>query len=85
MVYSNKIKQLHGPFDSNKNILETLDNFSYIKKIGIQSKPGTICLINGRNFEIGKTGILEFDEVKITSIIFTSFVDKNTLIDFISE
>lgn len=78
-----KFNQLQGPFDINKNIFNLLNNFSYTEKVGIQSKPGTICTINKKEFEIGKTGILEFEGIRITSLSFNTPVGDNTLVDFI--
>ena len=41
--------------------------------------------INNEDFEIGKTGILEFDNVQITSLSFKQDELSSTLIDCVLE
>ena len=79
--------QLRGPFNASENILDKIkqenSSFEYASKIGIQAKPTTIIQINGRDFEIGKTGILEFSEEEINSIIFNTAQNNLCIIDLI--
>lgn len=84
----NNFIQLHGPFKANEELINKIkenfvNSFDSIKKIGIQSEPGNICFINQQDFEIGKTKILEFDKVNITSLYFKQDESENTLIDCI--
>jgi hypothetical protein len=37
--------------------------------IGIQMPVGSYININGKDFEIGKTGVLQFEDVEITSLM----------------
>ena len=48
-------------------------------KIGIQADPLQEVIINGQVFQIGKTGILQFNDVNITSIIFNKHPYKNLI------
>jgi hypothetical protein len=84
---NDKFVQLHGPFKKDVDLVSLIKvdypDFQSIKKIGIQSSPTNRCSINGQNFEIGKTEILEFNEVKITSIYFKQDEPESTLVDCI--
>ena len=87
---NDKFVQITGPFTLNEEIVdkikaETGFNFLYIKKIGIQTEPASAhkVSINGQIFEIGKTGILEFNEVQITSLNFLQDETSFTIIDLI--
>jgi hypothetical protein len=89
-MINDKFIQLHGPFKANEELINIIkknyiNNFNSIKKIGIQSISTNICCINGQNFEIGKTGILEFNEVNITSLYFKQNELATTLIDCLLE
>lgn len=67
---------------------------NYISKIGIHySKnfnldingvfyPEVIVILNGIEFQLGKTGSLDFQEVQITSIKFKQNVDENMVIHY---
>ncbi len=68
--------QMRGPFRANTEIIT-----SPMKKIGIQTKVRNQCKINNIVFEIGKTGLLEFEDVKITSLIFLQDEPESTLVD----
>lgn len=52
-------------------------------RIGIQAPIGTHVQLNGVDFEIGKTGILEARDLAITSIVFPEDTDSSVIIDFI--
>lgn len=86
---NDKFVQLHGPFLANQELISIIkENLNYtslvnIKHLGIQSISTHICCINGQNFEIGKTEILEFNEVSITSIYFKQDEPATTLVDVI--
>lgn len=84
---NDKFVQVHGPFSKNEEIIDIIKknvpSFLSIKKLGIQSISTHKCKINGQDFEIGKTEILEFNEVEIKSIYFEQDEPKSTLIDCI--
>lgn len=84
---NDKFVQLHGPFYKNEELTDIIKKdfpiFLNIKKIGIQSPRSHICCINEENFEIGKTGILEFENVNIYSLYFKQDEPATTLIDCI--
>jgi ABC-type uncharacterized transport system ATPase subunit len=84
-MVNDKFIQLHGPFSQNEELIDRIkknySDFKSIKQIGIQSQSTNICCINGQNFEIGKTGILELNEVNITSIYFKQDELATTLVD----
>lgn len=80
--------QIQGPFSKNDDLISVIktkfkNSFEYIERIGIQTNPTNKININGQIFEIGKTGILEFSEVKIISLYFIQDEPESTLIDCI--
>lgn len=84
---NDKFVQVHGPFKQGEELVDIIKkdfpSFLNIKKLGIQSISTHICCIDGQNFEIGKTEILEFNEVNVTSIYFKQDEPATTLIDCI--
>lgn len=86
-MINDKFVQIHGPFKQNEELIgiikKDFPSFLNIKKLGVQSISTHICCINGQNFEIGKTEILEFNEVNITSIYFKQDEPATTLVDCI--
>ena len=87
---NDKFIQIRGPFFAGQDLIsyiktEYKTNFNYIKKIGIQTKVKNEITINNEDFEIGKTGILEFDNVQITSLSFKQDELSSTLIDCVLE
>lgn len=84
---NDKFIQIQGPFKKNIEVInlikQTSVNFLYINKLGIQSKVGNMLKINNKIFEIGKTGIIEFNDVEINSIIFLQDESALTIIDCI--
>lgn len=81
--------QMQGPFEVGVDLFPLiaeearLEDFEYVQHLGIQTDIPSIVLINGEEREIGKTGIYEIGNTKITSIIFTQENDNNTIIDYI--
>lgn len=74
--------QIYGTFSQNSEIMnqirEQCENIAWISKIGIhipsykdqeQLNINPTININGINFLIGKTGVLELEDVQITSLI----------------
>lgn len=70
------------------------NEISYLSKIGVhyvnffdldlsgQYIPKIIVIINGIEFQIGKTGILELEDTNITSIYFLNDTDDRVYIDY---
>jgi hypothetical protein len=80
--------QVCGPFSKDQDIIQYMKDslnkaFTSLVRIGVQSEVGNIININGQDFEIGKTGILEFNEVNIISLKFLQDESANTIIDAI--
>lgn len=87
---NDKFIQIRGPFTAGQDLISYIktqygSNFNYIKKIGIQTKVKNEVTINNVDFEIGKTGILEFENVQINSLSFKQDELSSTLIDCILE
>lgn len=80
----NTFIQISGPFSAYKNILEKLEKNSF-RHIGIQSDTSHKVKINGDEYEIGKTGMLEFSNVIIDSLAFMQNESELTLVDIILE
>ena len=83
----NYIGQISGRMIIDEEIMNIISNnarknkkVSHLIKIGIQADPGQEVIINKKPFKIGKTGILQFNDVNITSIVFKKHPYK-TLID----
>lgn len=74
-----KTFQLQGPFEANQELIQGITN---IMKIGIFSKPNHSIHINGMEFEIGQTGILEIEGTHIESLSFDQDEEADTYIDF---
>ena len=73
-------KQLKGPFKQGVIIISN----SEIYHLGIQAKPKTVFIMNGKEFEIGITGIYEIEQVFITSLYFNKDIN-NVIIDYVIE
>ena len=70
------------------NIIDTLAStygLTELIRIGIQGPTGLMMSINGEQIKVGKTGIYEIGNTKITSLYFLQDVDNNTLIDYTLE
>ena len=74
----NDTKQLCGPFQQEAILISNID----VYHLGIQAKPGTIFIMNGKEFEIGITGIYEIEQIFITSLYFNKNID-NAIIDYV--
>ena len=82
--------QLKGPFQADEELFTKIQNTSSekiaaVKHLGIQTVTGDLVMIeiNGKEIEIGKTGMYEVRNTEITSIKFKTNVDENTLIDYV--
>ena len=84
-----KFVQVKGPFAAGEEITDRIkavtSEFRYIKKLGIQTKVANKCRINNEVFEIGKTGMLDFSDVEVTSVVFEQDEPDATLVDCIIE
>ena len=78
----NSFIQLSGPFSAYRNVLENLESHNF-KHIGIQSETSHLVRVNGEEYEIGKTGMLEFSDVIIDSLAFLQQESELTIIDAI--
>lgn len=89
MALNTKLMEINGPFSAREDIFTLLKvkypeiNFSYISKLGIYGKTKHEVRINGKDFELGKTGMLEFSDVQITSLFFLQNEDYFTIVDCI--
>ena len=88
-MINEKFVQLHGPFVAGEELVDIIkrncSNFLGIVQLGIQSIHNHVCCINGQDFLIGKTEILEFSEVSINSLYFKQNEPATTLIDCVLE
>ena len=79
--------QLIGPFEENEELFEkindnAIEEVAYVNHLGIQTDVSNYVYINGEKYEIGKTGIYEIGNAKVTSLYFAQNVDNNTIIDY---
>ena len=84
------IGQLKGPFQADEELFTKIQNTSSekiaaVQHLGIQTVTGDLVMIeiNGKEIEIGKTGMYEVRNTEITSIKFKTNVDENTLVDYV--
>lgn len=79
--------QLLGPFTANEELYDLIVAaaaypIDYVNHIGIQTDVRNCVFINGKEYEIGKTGIYEIGNTEITSIYFAQDTDENSIIDY---
>lgn len=82
--------QLRGPFIAEQELFTLIKEaaavpFTYITHIGVQTDIRNIIIVNGKEYEIGKTGIYEIGNTEITSLKFKEDVDINTIVDYTIE
>lgn len=82
--------QLKGPFTAEQELFTLIKEaaavpFTYITHIGVQTDVRNIIIVNGKEYEIGKTGIYEIGNTEITSLKFKENVDINTIVDYTIE
>ena len=82
--------QLKGPFQADEELFTRIQNASSekiaaVQLLGIQTVTEDLVMIeiNGKEIEIGKTGMYEVRNTEITSIKFKTNVDENTLVDYV--
>lgn len=79
--------QLKGPFTAGEELFTKIQNdaaikVSFVKHLGVQADRGSIININNKDVEIGETGIYEIGNTEIKSLIFTTDMTENTIIDY---
>lgn len=79
--------QLKGPFNAGEELFTKIQNdaaitVSFVKHLGVQADKGSVISINHKDVEIGETGIYEIDNTEIKSLIFTTDMAENTIIDY---
>ena len=82
--------QLKGPFSEGQELMDLIKtdaaiDVAYVTHLGVQTETPYYISINGKQVEIGKTGIYEIGNTEITSIIFKQDVDDNTIIDYVIQ
>ena len=82
--------QLRGPFTAEQELFTLIKEaaavpFTYITHIGVQTDIRNIIIVNGKEYEISKTGIYEIGNTEITSLKFKEDVDINTIVDYTIE
>lgn len=86
------VGQIRGPLpnkDSQGNLINLMGLFNFtsdtlIIKLGIQAPIGSIININNKQFEIGRTGILEYETgLSINFLAFETEITKDVIIDFV--
>lgn len=88
---------IQSPFTENEQLMNRIreqnQNNTYLSKVGIvyvdhhslniDKEPQIRIKINNKDFTLGKTGMLEFEDVKITSIKFLQDIeDDKVYIDY---
>ena len=79
--------QLQGPFKANEDLYKKIkDNartdFEFVSHLGIQVEKDTMVNINGKSFQVGRTGIYEVGNTEITALHFEEDTDEYSLIDY---
>lgn len=91
--------QLIGPFSAGQELMDLISEQCvtsplYVEHIGIQTEVQNVIIhpetlveikISGQTqtIEVGKTGIYEIGNTKVTSIKFLNDRDNNTIVDYI--
>ena len=77
--------QIKGPFTNEQNIVNEItkqySNLQYIERLGIQSRPTHLVKIDDVTCEMGKTGLLEWDDIAINTISFLQDEPASTLVE----
>ncbi len=79
--------QLVGPFNAKeelyiKIVADAAIPIDYVSHLGIQTKKDTFFFVNNELRQVGKTGMYEIGNTKITSLYFKEDTDNNTIIDY---
>lgn len=88
-MVNDKFIQVSGPFRNGEEVIDKIKkdygDFRNVTHIGIQTETGHGIYLNGQFFEIGKTGILQFNEIQIGSIYFAQDENASTLVDCVLD
>lgn len=92
--------QLIGPFNAGQELMDLIaeqcvSKPSYIEHLGIQTETHNVNIhpetlieitISGQKhtIEVGKTGMYEIGNTKVTSVKFRNDRDNNTIVDYIA-
>lgn len=81
--------QLVGPFKANEELYAKIQDaamkeIKLFRHLGIQAEPETIVIIDGKEFEIGITGIYEIEQTNLLSLYFKSDI-RRAIIDYVIE
>lgn len=82
--------QVSGPFNQNEDIIAIIrrnhnPNFLFVKQIGIQAEPGHKVSIDGKVVEIGKTKVIQYNNVQIRTLLFLQREGEQVFVDCILE
>ena len=81
------MSQLVGPFKANEELFDKIKEHSdekmvYINHLGIQTDKDRIIYVNGKEVQVGRTGIYELVNCAITSLYFAEDTDRYTIVDY---
>lgn len=81
--------QLVGPFKANEELYAKIQDaaikeIKLFRHLGIQAESGTIVIIDGKEFEIGITGMYEIEQINLLSLYFKNDI-KRAIIDYVIE
>lgn len=82
---NSKFSALEELYDLIEAAVNPRYGINSVARIGIQAPVTTHVLLDGIDFQIGKTGILEFRNIDLTSIQFVEDTDDTVIIDFIID
>ena len=79
--------QLQGPFKANEDLYAKIKenantDFQFIDHLGIQTKKDTMININGKSFQVGRTGTYEITNAEVTALHFEEDTDEYSLVDY---
>lgn len=89
-MITDKFLQITGEFKQNQDVISIIrkkynQDFLFVKRLGIQAQTGHLCQINNEVVEIGKTGMIEYNNVQVKNLLFFQDEPEQTIIDFILE
>lgn len=86
------IGQIQGEYNPNFDLMVEMHGkrIEKVVKIGVQLANDYLLKINGKFFEMGKTGILEYEDVEITELSIRHKDNQNlakipVIIDYVCE
>ncbi len=86
------IGQIQGEYNPNFDLMVEMHDkrIEKVVKVGVQLANDYLLKINGKFFEMGKTGILEYEDVEITELSIRHKDNQNlakipVIIDYVCE